>query len=114
MPRTITDVDALRQYLDGVLDRAGHHAPNVGDIALAIAGAIVCRKDPGSDLEVFERDGDMKNVLWVQIGGRRYALSYNHQTQAIDVRQGSTRGQSLASFTNANTTGQVRTFFENL
>jgi hypothetical protein len=114
MPRTITEIDVLRQYLSGVLDRAGHHALNVGDIALAVAGAIVWRKDPGSNLEVFERQGDMKNVLWVQISGHRYALSYNHQTQAIEVRQGTTRGQRLASFTNANTTGNVRTFFENL
>ena len=114
MPRPITDVELLREYLCGVLDRASHHAPVVGDVALAIAGAIVWRKDPNTDLEVLERDGDMKNVLWVLIQGKRYAVSYRHETRAIEVRDGTTRGQVLASFTNDSTTHEVRTLFERL
>ncbi len=113
MPRSIADVNVLRQYLEGVLTRADHHAPNVDEVALAIAGAIVWRKDD-ADLEVFERDGEMKNVLWVRIGGQRYSLAYNHRLQAIEVRRGSTQGPVLASFTNGTTNAEVRRFFEQL
>ena len=30
------------------------------------------------------REGHMTNVLWVKIGGKRYAFSYNHQIGAIE------------------------------
>jgi len=114
MARTITDIDVLREYLGGVLDRAGHHAPNVEDIALAIAGAIVWRKDVGRDLKAFEREGEMKNVLWARIKEKRYAICYNHQAAAIEVREENTHGRVRASFTNANSARDVRLFFESL
>lgn len=40
MATTIQNVEILRAYLSGVLDRANHHAQNVNEIALAIAGDI--------------------------------------------------------------------------
>ena len=46
MPRRITDVDVLQQYLSGVMDRAEHHAQQVKQVALAVAGGIVWKKDP--------------------------------------------------------------------
>ncbi len=113
MTRSISDINVMQEYLRGVLDRADHHAPNVDNIALAVAGAVIWRKD-ADDLEVHERDGEMKNVLWVTIGRVRYALSYNHDAQAIDVRRDSTRGAVLASFTNADSVQDVRAFFEAL
>jgi hypothetical protein len=112
MPQVITAVDVLQKYIEGVLARAGHHANNVDEIALAIAGAVVWRKD--GDLKVMERSGSMKNVLWVKINGQRYALSYDHTTKAIVVKRKSTQGTPLASFTNANTAADVKRFFESL
>ena len=58
--------------------------------------------------------GDMKNVLWVRIGGKRYALSYNHEASSIEVRERTTQGKVLASFTNANTAQEVKAFFGGL
>jgi hypothetical protein len=97
-----------------VLDRAGHHARNVEDIALCVAGAIVWRKDPDADLEVFERDGEMKNVLWFAVDGRRLVVSYNHTERAIEIREQSTREPVLRSFTNKTSPKEVRLFFEKL
>ncbi|MFL5898625.1 MAG: hypothetical protein ACJ76D_09215 [Solirubrobacterales bacterium] len=114
MPQTVASVDVLQQYIRGVMQRAEHHANNVDEIALALAlaGAVVWRKD--GEIEVMAREGDMKNVLWVCVNGRRYALSYNHDHGSIEVRERNTQGNVLASFTNANTVHEVKQFFAGL
>jgi hypothetical protein len=112
MPQTITGVDVLQDYISGVMARAEHHANNVDEVALAIAGAIVWRKQ--GDLRVMARAGDMKNVLWVRMSGHRYALAYNHVAGTIEVRNGSTQGPVLASFSNATPLANVKRFFESL
>ncbi|WP_162148383.1 hypothetical protein [Vibrio cholerae] len=40
MALTVKDVNILSQYISGVMARADHHAGNVEEIALALAGAI--------------------------------------------------------------------------
>lgn len=114
MPQAVSEVDMLRQYIRGVMDRAEHHARGVDEVILAITGAVLWRKDDERDLEVHEREGDLKNVLWVWIGGNRYALSYNHSSGQIEVRQGSTRGTVLASFSNDSSAPDVKGFFASL
>lgn len=90
MPITISDVDTLKEYLEGVMARSEHHGPNVGGIALALAGAIVWRKD-SEPIEVHAgRTMTHGTVLWVVIGGQKYAFKYNHRTRAIEMRLGST------------------------
>jgi hypothetical protein len=113
MPLELTEVQQLREYMRGVMERADHHAGNVDQIALAIAGAIIWRKDD-EPLEAFTREGQTKNVLWVRIGGRRLAFSYNHQEQAIEVREGTTHGAVLRSFCNDDSVADVTEFFRNL
>jgi hypothetical protein len=112
MPRTIRKIDVLQQYLCGVMKRASHHAGNVEGIALAVAGAIVWRKN--GPIRVLERENKMGNVLWVKIGGRRYAFSYDHTTDAIEVREANVQGKVLKSFSNANPVADVKRFFETL
>jgi hypothetical protein len=112
MPQTVASVDVLQQYIQGVMARAEHHANNVDEIALAIAGAVVWRKE--GEIEVMAREGDMKNVLWVRVNGRRYALSYNHDQGSIKVHEQNMRGKVLTSFTNANTVHEVKQFFAGL
>lgn len=113
MPTQVTDVDLLQRYLEGVMSRADHHAGNVNEIALAVAGAIVWRKDP-EPIEVLAHAGDMKNVLWVWISRQRYAFSYNHQAAAIEIRRGTTRGIVVHSLTNSTSLAQVRSIFQSL
>jgi hypothetical protein len=112
MPQAVTNVDILQQYIRGVMERAEHHANNVDEICLAIAGAVVWRKD--GEIEVMARDGDMKNVLWFRANGRRYALSYNHDQNSIEVPERNTQGDVLASFANATPVGDVKQFFAGL
>ena len=110
MPVAITDVDALKGCIEGVMGRAEHHAGNVDAVALTLAGAIIWRKDP-DPIEVMSQGSETKNVLWVKIGGQRYAFSYNHAAQTIEIRKGNTHGAVLNSFSNATPTQAVIDYF---
>jgi len=113
MPAQIQDVDLLQNYIKGVMERADHHAGAVKEIALALAGAIVWKKD-SAPIEVYAKDGEMKNVLWVKIKGIRYAFSYNHTASTIEMRQGTTHGQVVASFSNTTPLATVYSLFDGL
>jgi hypothetical protein len=114
MALTVTDVEVLRGYINGVMERADHHAGNVKEIALALTGAILWRKDDGTTIRVMTRNGEAKNVLWVMISGRWYTFVYNHSTDEIDMREDSIQGSTLHSFTNATPLATVRQIFEKL
>jgi len=112
MPVDVAEVDVLQEYLQGVLDRADHHARGVDQIALALVGAVIWRKSGA--LKVMAVDGDMKNVLWFETDTSRYALSYNHREGAIELREKSVRGSVLASFTNKTPLAELRGLFADL
>ena len=100
MAVTLKDIDTLQEYILGVMNRAEHHAGAVKEIALALVGAIVWKKDVSS-IKVMEKDGETKNVLWVEINTKRYAFVYNHGSQKIDMRLGSIQGTVLHQFDNS-------------
>lgn len=112
MPQTVTDIATLQQYLDGVISRADHHARNVDEVCLTIAGAIAWRTD--GPLSVRTRLGKMGNMLRVHIGGQDYTLVFNHVTGEIDVIKGKLNGTKLRSFTNASSAREVKDFFTSL
>jgi integron cassette protein len=114
VPIAINDVETLKEYLNGVMSRAEHHGPSVSGIGLALAGAIIWRKDP-EPIEVHEgRSMAHGTVLWVRIGGQRYAFRYNHDTGAIELRRGTIRGDVLHAFTDATPIGEVERVFRAL
>ncbi|MHC5933021.1 hypothetical protein [Nostoc sp.] len=113
MPLEVTDIQTLKGYIDGVMERADHHAGGVNEISLALAGAIVWRKDD-DPIQVMVRDGETKNILWVKINQKRYAFSYNHTTGEIELRQGSIGGKILHTFSNKTPVSQVKQIFESL
>lgn len=114
MALTVTEVEELRQYLCGVMNRADHHAGNVKEIALALAGAILWRKDDDKPIKVMAHGGEAKNVLWAHIGGQRYVFSYNHTVGEIEMREENTHGPTLHRFTNATPLSSVVEIFKAL
>ena len=58
--------------------------------------------------------GETKNVLWVRIGGIRYAFSYSHEAGEIEMRKGSTQGPVINSFSNSTPLAKIRSVFEAL
>lgn len=114
MAIAISDVDTLKQYLEAVVNRAEHHGPNVAGIVLALAGAVIWRKDD-APIEVHEgRSMAQGTVLWVTIGGRRYAFRYNHTTGEIEMRLANVRGAVLYTFTNQTPVAEVERVFRKL
>jgi hypothetical protein len=112
MPRTVSEVTTIRDYISGVMDRADHHAGNVRDICLALAGGVIWRCDGG--LKVYERSGRITNAMWFKVGTKRYAISFRHDPAQIEVREGNMQGGVLATFDNSNSVANVRLFFESL
>jgi len=111
MALTVTEIEDLRAYINGVMDRADHHAGAVNEIALALTGAILWRKEDAEPIKVMAQNGETKNVLWVRIGGARYAFSYNHESGQIEMRKGSTQGPTLHTFNNSTPLTDVRRIF---
>ena len=114
MALTVTEIEDLRAYLKGVMERADHHAGAVKEIALALTGAILWRKEDDEPIKVMTHNGETKNVLWVRIGGSRYAFSYNNGTGEIELRKGSTQGETLHTFSNSTSLSDVHRIFAKL
>ena len=114
MPVHVDDITELQNYLVGVLQRANHHGQNVRHVVLALLGAIVRFKNPNHSIKVYARDGAPGNVLWFDIGDSQYAFSYDHITDSIVLKRGTTQGQVVAHFTNATTIPQIEQIFEGL
>ena len=112
MSTTIHNIEILREYLSGVLDRADHHAQDVNEIALAIAGGIIWRTT--NNIKVLSREGQMKNVLWLQVNDRTLCFVYNHDLGSIEVREGSIQGVIIQSFNNNSSINEIKVFFERL
>lgn len=114
MPQRLETVDDLQLYLRGVNDRAVHHAGNVSEVVLALVGAVALFKDGGSEIEVRTHEGEMANVLWVHVAGRRLAFAYNHAAAAVEVRERTQRGPAIAAFFNSTPTAEILRFFESI
>ncbi len=113
MAVTAHDVQTLHDYAAGVMNRADHHAGQVKAIALALLGGIIWRADPGT-IDIKQYDGDLANVLWFVVNGRRYAVAYNHQKAVIEVRDRTQSGAALQTFNNSTAVLAVEQFFQGL
>lgn len=112
MAITIATIGLLQEYLDGVIKRAEHHAPNVIEIAFALIGGVIWRAT--GDIEVREYNGSPANILWMPVNNKRYCFMFNHNTWVIEVREGNSRGTTLASFDNNTPLSDVTQFFRDL
>jgi hypothetical protein len=114
MAKEIVSIDELQRYLEGLYEKSEHHAWDITSIIYPLVGFIVLNKDKGTDISVFTREGEMKNVIWVWINGSCYAFSYNHETGHIEIRLGTTRGKVKASISNKTTIEELKKLFEKL
>jgi CII-binding regulator of phage lambda lysogenization HflD len=113
MPLDVNDLEILKNYINGVMDRSEHHAKSVRAVSLALIGAVLWRKD-AEPLQVRTHAGETANILWFQVGGERYALAYNHKRQCIELRERTQNGRAIAQFDNDTTMREVRKTFKNL
>ncbi len=105
--------DLLKEYFNGVLGRADHHAQGVQEISLALMGAVIWRSE--GDIEVKSvREGGMGNILWFNTESGRYAMYYNHETISIEMRARTMKGETLHVFNNDTTNSEVFNIFKDL
>ncbi|CAA0227573.1 hypothetical protein ACE1MK_10865 [Tenacibaculum maritimum] len=112
MAISIDSIETLQRYLNGVLDRADHHAGNVEGVSLALLGAIVWKSD--KEIEVREYNGSPANMIWFWVDGNRYAMSYNHSTEQIELKERTHKGGVLHSFDNTTSYQEIIEIFNNL
>lgn len=112
MALTITTLTLLNEYINGVMNRADHHAQNVNEIVLTLAGAVIWRAT--QDVEVRTYNDETANILWLTVNDHRYVLAYNHQTGNIEVRDRNQNGIVLATFNNTSTAADVKRVFSTL
>lgn len=104
---TVSEVDQLHMFVRSVIIRAKHHAEDLNEITMTLAGAILWKKDIGVELKV------RKNVLWATFAGERYAFAYVPGNGGlIEVRVGSQQGPTIATFDNKSTAADVAAAFE--
>lgn len=109
MALTITTLDILNVYINGVMDRANHHAQNVDEIVLTLAGAVIWKIT--QNIEVRTYNNETANILWLVVGENRYALTFNHAIQEIELRERTQNGGVIATFSNSTTAAQVKAVF---
>jgi len=109
MALTITTLNLLNEYINGVMNRANHHGQNVNEIVLTLAGAVIWRAT--QDVEVRTFKDQTANILWLTVNGHRYAIAYNHETFHIEIRYRSQNGTVLAKFDNSTSTSDVKRIF---
>ena len=111
----VDDIQTLRTYLRGVVGRAKHHAKGVDQIVLALAGAVIVRKDKAPLKVRSAPKAILGRALTFSTGKTKsYALSYNHRDRCIELKKGSFRGAVLHSFTNETSLAEVMTVFNKL
>lgn len=93
MPINISELNDLRMYARGVLERSDHHARKVKGTVATCLGFVIAFGDNLRKRET--TDPKSGNICWVDIGKRTYAFAYNHQTQKVEVRERNQQGNVL-------------------
>lgn len=114
MPLRVDNLVTLQEYFAGVVERSEHHALDVTEILYALLGMVVLFHNKDKKISVLAVDGEAKNVLWFFKGNRRIALSYNHATKSIEMREGSTQGDVIYSLNNATSVKELINTFKSL
>jgi len=112
MALKIEDIRLMKRYFEGVMSRANHHADNVNEIILALAGGVIWR---GADIGVRTYRDKTANMLWMKTDtGKVYCFIFNHNTGKIEVHKDSMNGRLLWEFSNENSLPEVKGIFSNM
>ena len=88
----INSLDDFKNYANGVLGRALCHAPNVKDLILPLAGAVIIN---GKDICVREYNGRPANMIWFTKGTKRYCFHYDHEHETVKLFDRSFKGTMI-------------------
>ena len=115
MARNLTTNEQIDDFIQKVIRDAKHHGGNVADIIMPLSQEVRARLNLGPDtVSVWEREGKIGRTCWVELNGRRWAFSYRHKSQKIELRQGTTQGNVEFEFENSTTPTKIATQVTNL
>ena len=112
MAIAINQIGALKEYFNGVMNRADHHADNVNEIVLALIGGVIWRAE--GNFEVKQYNDAPANILWMIVGDIRYCFKFNHETGKIECHEGGHNGVLIKEFDNYTSIAEVKSFFADL
>ncbi len=110
----VNEVDVLKDYFFGVVERSEHHAPNVSEVIYPLLGLIVLKMDANSDIQVRGSQGATGNILWFTTNQQRYAFRYEHTDDTIEIRKDSFKGNMIAKVDNGTTISDLKAIFAKL
>ena len=118
MPANIKTINDLQLYMNGVLERASHHANGVKIVFYALVG-FVMHKAESDSIIVRTESGDMKNVVKARINDKPYFFGFVHDDSPgggfIEIRENNSRGDVLVSKIDNDTSLQdLENIFSNL
>lgn len=108
----INQIEILKEYFNGVMNRADHHADDVNEIVLALIDGVIWRAE--GNFEVMQYGGAPANILWMYVGDNRYCFKFNHETGKIECHEGGHNGELIESFDNQTSISKVKQFFANI
>lgn len=111
MPITISEIQALRRHISGIMERANHHAQNVYKVAPMLCGLIIWKADT---IEIRMHEGSNANMIWINVANSRYALTYNHESAGIEIRERSQQGETLMTINNDTDPDEIIALFSAL
>lgn len=98
MPIKIKTIDQFQEYMEGVLYRTDDHAEDIIK-QIYLLGSIILRfRDLNSDFQVRSQDGETKNIAWLYINKKRYALRFEHKNITVELRENSIKGPLIKVF----------------
>ncbi|ENB2052492.1 hypothetical protein D2H34_003939 [Vibrio fluvialis] len=110
----VNQVELLKDYFFGVVERSEHHAPNVNEVIYPLLGLIVLKMDDNSDIQVRGSQGVTGNILWFTTNSQRYAFRYEHEDDTIEIRKDSFKGDVVAKVNNSTTVADLKNIFASL
>lgn len=108
----IDQIGVLKEYFNGVMNRADHHADDVNEVVLALIGGVIWRAE--GNFEVKQYGGAPANILWMIVDDTRYCFRFNHETGKIECRKGGHNGDLIEEFDNYMPIAKVKAFFAGL
>ncbi|GMO11160.1 MAG: hypothetical protein Ta2D_13390 [Rickettsiales bacterium] len=106
--KNIKEIEELKEYFNGVVARANHHAFNVANIIYSLLGFIILK---GENIKIREYNGHAANLLSCLINEKEYTFRYEHSGDFIEIKNGS---NIVFKIDNATTIDSLQTMFGKL
>lgn len=89
-------IDKLGGYFRRIVDRAEHHANSVTNTIYFLLGVVLQFSKKNIIVRTYK--GETANVVWFYVNERRYCLVYNHDSEKIELRKNSHRGECMYEY----------------